>query len=156
VTDDGFVGVDPVRQRIKDLNALGITFAAIAEAAGLNRRYVHQLLTHKTQWTTLEVQEAIYSIPIPVGHHESEWFDQALCKGTPLDAWFVDEPASTIAEHHQHLEQARSLCSNCPVTQPCLAYAIRHSAVGIWAGTTEAERHHLKGTQNEHIKVPEP
>ena len=36
--------------------------------------------------------------------------------------------------------RARRFCSDCPVKQDCLNYALVNNDRGIWAGTTEAER----------------
>ena len=35
---------------------------------------------------------------------------------------------------------AKSICSECPVVEECLQYALRHEPFGIWGGKTERER----------------
>lgn len=37
-------------------------------------------------------------------------------------------------------KRAKLYCQSCPVRQECEDYAILYNEVGIWAGTTEAER----------------
>jgi hypothetical protein len=40
--------------------------------------------------------------------------------------------------------EAKRICARCPVKSPCLAYALGvHEALGIWGGSTEAERRQL-------------
>ena len=61
--------------------------------------------------------------------------DEPAC--TPLDDWaFFPGKGDT----RYQLVAARSICERCPVIQPCLAYALAHEVVGVWAGTTEPQR----------------
>jgi hypothetical protein len=39
---------------------------------------------------------------------------------------------------------AKEACAACPFLEDCLAYALTHLEAGIWAGTTEDQRHHLR------------
>jgi WhiB family transcriptional regulator, redox-sensing transcriptional regulator len=70
-----------------------------------------------------------------------EWQQEAACKG-PLHAVFF--PPSQLEprdEKARREARAKSICKNCPVTEPCLDYAIRiREAHGVWGGTTEVER----------------
>jgi WhiB family redox-sensing transcriptional regulator len=62
------------------------------------------------------------------------WHAKALCRGVGTRE-FIDAPTDT----------AKSLCRLCPVREDCLDYALMDpSLVGIWAGTDETERRHLR------------
>ncbi len=45
------------------------------------------------------------------------------------------------------------LCQRCPLTNPCLDYALDHDVKGVWGGTTYAQRQRMR-----HIgrQAPEP
>ena len=41
--------------------------------------------------------------------------------------------------------KAKSICSSCPLTADCLAYAVKDSSLdGIWGGTTPRERKNMR------------
>lgn len=49
------------------------------------------------------------------------------CRRADADLWFADTPAE--------LEQAKQLCTTCPVRQRCLALALQRSEPwGVWGG----------------------
>ncbi|WP_132991960.1 WhiB family transcriptional regulator [Gordonia zhaorongruii] len=49
------------------------------------------------------------------------------CQSTDTDLWFADEP--------HHLEEAKALCRECPLQQPCLEVALERSEPwGVWGG----------------------
>jgi len=35
---------------------------------------------------------------------------------------------------------AQAVCRRCPVSTECLAWALEHNPIGVWAGTTEHQR----------------
>jgi Transcription factor WhiB len=81
-----------------------------------------------------------------------QWTEDATCLDYPdLDGFFV-EPGS--GEQEVRLSSVRALnamllCVGCPVRIPCLEEALTPHplggrARGIWAGSTYAERHHLR------------
>lgn len=39
---------------------------------------------------------------------------------------------------------AKAACARCPFLRQCLAYALTHAEHGIWAGTSEDDRHRLR------------
>ena len=48
--------------------------------------------------------------------------------------------AGTVA-----LEQARAICAGCSVREQCLEVALEdRELLGVWAGTTEAERREIR------------
>ena len=71
---------------------------------------------------------------------DSQWARRAACAGHPPRR-FTD-PAD-----HTETRAALAVCRRCPVRQPCLDTALaRHPTadVGIWGGTTEPQRRHLR------------
>jgi len=63
----------------------------------------------------------------------------AACAGAPLGLFFPDKDQA-----HAAIEQARTLCRDCPVQADCLAWAVTHNEQGVWAGTTEQQRRAIR------------
>lgn len=42
------------------------------------------------------------------------------------------------------LAEARAVCATCPVREACLDIALRRGEVGVWGGTTSAERRAIR------------
>lgn len=61
-------------------------------------------------------------------------FEGALCAGNTQFDWVPDEEPTTLPEAQ------KALCRACPMVQQCLQWATTTGAVGIWGGTTAAER----------------
>ena len=67
----------------------------------------------------------------------ARWRDQAACRGADLDLFFPERGESA--------EPARLVCARCPVSQPCLDYAVSNRiAHGVWGGLSERERRALQ------------
>ena len=65
------------------------------------------------------------------------WMTQGACRGTDVDR-FVPRGGGAS-------EAALMTCGRCPVRQECLEHALADpSLVGVWGGTTEAERRRLR------------
>ena len=65
-----------------------------------------------------------------IGDHGDVWWDDAACNTSTggLTAMFFSEELGDIAE-------AKRICANCPVLEPCLAGAIeRREPWGVWGG----------------------
>lgn len=82
------------------------------------------------------------SIPPAV---DSAWASSAAC---------ADHPPRRFTDPADHTETraALAVCRRCPVRQPCLetALARRPTAdVGIWGGTTEPQRRHLRARTHD-------
>lgn len=64
------------------------------------------------------------------------WMPRAACRGVNPELFFPDRGAST--------DDARAVCSACPVRSECLEYSltmkIRH---GVWGGCSERERRRM-------------
>ena len=79
--------------------------------------------------TTMSVGRYL-RVVVPDG--EADWRDLAVCAQTDPDVFFPEKGGS--------IRQAKAVCAVCPVTAPCLEYALERGALGIWAGTSRAER----------------
>jgi WhiB family redox-sensing transcriptional regulator len=67
-----------------------------------------------------------------------DWRDDAACRDVDPELFFPD---GTAGPARLQAEQARRVCQSCPVQQPCLCFALRHSlGFGIWGGTTGESR----------------
>ncbi len=76
------------------------------------------------------------------GAERTDWRDHAACSGLDPDLFF---PVSTSGASLTEIEAARRVCQCCPVTTPCLRWALDLGQVsGIWGGTTEEERRALR------------
>lgn len=61
------------------------------------------------------------------------WRAEAACLGLDGDIFFPG--------HGQSARQAKAVCAECRVVQPCLDYAIATASHdGIWGGLTDRER----------------
>ncbi|GAB3471880.1 WhiB family transcriptional regulator [Actinophytocola sediminis] len=72
-----------------------------------------------------------------------DWKTRAACHGQ----WdlFHGPPAENRANIHSRTQAAKAICAVCPVRRPCLQLALdTHDRWGIYAGTTDKDRRHLK------------
>jgi len=68
------------------------------------------------------------------------WRESAVCAQTDPEMWFPDKGGS--------IRLAKRICASCPVTAPCLDYALDHGMRhGVWGGLTERERRLLRHEQ---------
>lgn len=65
-----------------------------------------------------------------------DWRTGALCAQTDLDLFFPEKGGQAAP--------AKRLCAACPVREACLAVALEHRELGVWGGTTEAERARMR------------
>ena len=72
----------------------------------------------------------------PVDDQEHQWMLEAKCRGrTPQDFF----PSDGVG-----VEQARRVCADCPVKEPCLEYALTYRIDhGVWGGASERERRRI-------------
>ena len=65
------------------------------------------------------------------------WRDLALCAETDPEVFFPDKG--------QTGRDAKRICAACPVTKPCLEFALAHGITwGIWGGLSGRERRQLR------------
>jgi len=70
------------------------------------------------------------------------WRSMAACRDLASNVFFVDDPMGVLEE-----QAAKAVCSQCFVTDDCLAYAITHNPpFGVWGGMTSAERRVVRKT----------
>ncbi len=66
-----------------------------------------------------------------------KWRQQARCRG-------VDPAAIYPASEEDEALEAKEICAECPVREPCLEYALGvREKHGVWGGLTERERRRL-------------
>jgi len=72
--------------------------------------------------------------------------DQQTWRAKGLCATLDIETADKIfyVGRGQTSKRAKEFCKNCPVKKQCLAFAVLHNEVGIWAGYTDEERYELR------------
>jgi len=63
------------------------------------------------------------------------------CDGIPVDAFFPEKNTEAAIPQTR---LAKRVCDNCLAKEECLEYALSHSVMGIWGGTTENERRKLR------------
>ena len=74
-----------------------------------------------------------------------DWRHEAACREVDPELFF---PIGTTGPALVQIEQAKSVCRRCPVTEPCLDWALRSGQdSGIWGGLSEDERRALKRRQ---------
>ena len=70
------------------------------------------------------------------------WWGRAACVGQDTAVFFPLGSGQRCAEQ---VEAAKTLCTACPVRQPCLEWALRtRQDIGVWGGTDAAERRALR------------
>ena len=75
------------------------------------------------------------------------WRDEAACRGMGPDLFYPQStksgPGSTL-ESRLNSDHAVAVYRRCPVTDPCLAYALDHDEEhGVWGATTPEDRQAL-------------
>lgn len=70
-----------------------------------------------------------------LGYSEPPWMADALCREPQGVNFFATSP--------NRIEAAKKVCSACLVRSECLAYALEYGVLGVWGGTSEAERKRL-------------
>jgi len=87
------------------------------------------MLTHRQlERKYIELQEAIRDIPGGVG-----------CADDP-DLFFPEDLIGSTYDRKWVADQAKAICSKCPVKIMCLDYAVSAGMHGVWGGTTDGER----------------
>jgi hypothetical protein len=78
------------------------------------------------------------------------WVDLAACQKENPDRFHPvpygrDEDAK--ADYERDVEQTKRICFRCPVFTACWDEHVPVERYGIWAGTTEEERHRMRRNQ---------
>lgn len=70
------------------------------------------------------------------------WWNEAACRDADPELFF---PISATAASGSTISRAKQVCASCPVSSPCLSYALTHrQEQGIWGGLTDEERQSLR------------
>lgn len=91
----------------------------------------------------------------PVGPPDTSWRAEASCRDTDPGLFF---PVGTTGPAITQIEAAKVVCQECPSQIPCLEFALlTNQDSGIWGGTSEEERRHLRRTWlNRRRPAPAP
>ena len=82
-----------------------------------------------------------FSIPLPTGL-DNAWMRRAACLDHEPEVFFPPGPSAL-----EHMAEARAVCRTCPVVTDCLRVALADpTLVGVWGGTSEAQRAALRRT----------
>ncbi|MGW0816708.1 WhiB family transcriptional regulator [Streptomyces viridiviolaceus] len=67
-----------------------------------------------------------------------EWLRRAACVDEDPELFF---PVGTTGPALRDIAAAKHVCARCPVTTPCLTFALSMGQTsGVWGGTCEEER----------------
>jgi WhiB family redox-sensing transcriptional regulator len=90
-------------------------------------------------------REPVISVPATAAVADSaSWQSRAACLDCDPDLFFPIAPSGPAL---QQMEQAKAVCTRCPVRRECLQYALATRQVhGVWGGTSEEERQQLRRT----------
>ncbi|HEX2051410.1 MAG TPA: WhiB family transcriptional regulator [Actinomycetota bacterium] len=73
-----------------------------------------------------------------------DWQDVAACREYDNVLFFGEEGESEL-EKQARETRAKAVCQRCPVSEPCLEFAMEtNQKYGIWGGLTDKERASLK------------
>ncbi len=73
-----------------------------------------------------------------------DWQDSAACREHSNLLFFGEEGESEL-EKQAREANAKAVCAHCPVSDPCLEFAMEtNQKYGIWGGLTDKERASLK------------
>lgn len=74
------------------------------------------------------------------------WMQEGTCRLHPPDTFF---PSDGVG-----VDRAKKICANCPVTAPCLEYALQHRIEhGVWGGHSERARRRILKQRRVDIDV---
>jgi WhiB family transcriptional regulator, redox-sensing transcriptional regulator len=81
------------------------------------------------------------------------WSDRAACLSEEPELFF---PIGNIGPALVQIQEAKAVCSRCPVIDACLSFALEFGHdIGVWGGLTEDERRALKnGTVRSPVQGP--
>lgn len=81
-------------------------------------------------------------LPMPVSDNW-DWQVRAACRGLDASVFFHPENERGRSRRRRE-EQAKQICSDCPVRRECLGWALSvHEPYGVWGGLSSTERDEL-------------
>jgi len=76
--------------------------------------------------------------------HETELFDDSATAWMMQGNCRLYPPAMFFPSDGVGVDKARKICVGCPVTEPCLEYALENRIDhGVWGGCSERERRRI-------------
>src|SRR5687767_4236716 len=83
-----------------------------------------------------------FSRTLPEVPKLEQWRVHASCRSIDPDLFF---PVGTTGSAVDQIEYAKRVCAICPVSEPCLEFALTtNQDSGIWGGRSEEERRVLR------------
>ncbi|MET8146013.1 WhiB family transcriptional regulator [Sphaerisporangium sp. NPDC005288] len=71
-----------------------------------------------------------------------DWRHRAACRDVDPELFF---PIGNTGPALMQIEEAKQVCRSCPVSDPCLKWAIESGQdAGVWGGLSEDERRAVK------------
>lgn len=71
-----------------------------------------------------------------------DWRHRAVCREVDPELFF---PIGNTGPALLQIEEAKAVCRRCPVSEPCLEWALSTGQdAGVWGGMSEDERRALK------------
>jgi len=68
------------------------------------------------------------------------WHSEAACRSHGPSSFIIGRGANAAT-----MNRAKAVCSRCPVTEPCLSYAMADmDLTGVWGGTTAQQRRAMR------------
>ncbi len=78
------------------------------------------------------------------------WLQRAACRGEDPGLFF---PIGTTAPALRQIEEAKTVCAHCEVTDACLDWALRTGQdAGVWGGLSEDERRELRRRRSRKLE----
>jgi WhiB family redox-sensing transcriptional regulator len=71
------------------------------------------------------------------------WMPRGACRGEDPELFF---PITAAGPALAQVLAAKAICFQCAVRAACLSYALATGQAGIWGGTTQEERHAMRGS----------
>ena len=97
---------------------------------------------HVNGVTFQEIELSALATSAALANADYTWRRHSACRDTDPDLFF---PVGTTGAALVQIDQAKSVCSICPVSNDCLHYALStNQDSGIWGGTSEEERRKLR------------
>ncbi len=107
----------------------------------------------ETRTTQIVVPEMFERVAKKVADRPNEptdtsWRGVASCRDTDPELFF---PVGTTGLAITQIDAAKAVCMGCAAQNPCLEFALRSNQdSGVWGGTSEEERRHLRRTYLSH------
>jgi len=164
----GTVNAARARTHLRELRSGGLRYSVIARESGLSYASVYKVATGGTDRIRPETEKAILGVsaraasqrvavegerrartapqlraayePPAFWEGETDWMKRGACRNDDVPTWLFFAGRGDT----RTVEAAKAVCAGCGVQDDCLQYALRNNAVGIWGGTSGADRRGMK------------